>query len=313
MSLNTTQKLACQAIVNIFETGRVQGRYDQVTLLTGDTGQLTYGRSQTTLTSGNLYLLIKAYCNAPAATFATSLAKYLDRLATVDSSLNHDMEFRGLLRQAGNDPIMHVTQDAFFDRVYWEPAVKDKDNAGITAVLGVAVVFDSHIHGSWRLMYNRTIASAGKLADLGEQAWISAYVKTRRDWLAKHPNELLHKTVYRMDSFLALITEGKWNLDLPFRVRGCVVDEEALNVAQVPVRASAADVDEVILKLKTPPITGSSVEALQQALNQKLGPGTVDVDGSFGLQTDAVVRTFQKSAGLVVDGIVGPATWSALR
>ena len=36
------------------------------------------------------------------------------------------------------------------------------------------------------------------------------------------------------------------------------------------------------------------------------------VDGIFGSQTAAAVRAFQQQKGLAVDGVVGPATWSAL-
>jgi hypothetical protein len=35
-------------------------------------------------------------------------------------------------------------------------------------------------------------------------------------------------------------------------------------------------------------------------------------DGIFGPQAGAIVRAFQQQKGLAVDGIVGPATWSAL-
>jgi peptidoglycan hydrolase-like protein with peptidoglycan-binding domain len=52
---------------------------------------------------------------------------------------------------------------------------------------------------------------------------------------------------------------------------------------------------------------GRQVQLLQQAL------GGVKVDGIFGPETEAAVRSFQSSHGLTVDGIVGPLTSAALR
>ena len=52
---------------------------------------------------------------------------------------------------------------------------------------------------------------------------------------------------------------------------------------------------------------GRQVQLLQQALGQ------VKVDGIFGPETEAAVRSFQSSHGLTVDGIVGPLTSAALR
>ena len=57
---------------------------------------------------------------------------------------------------------------------------------------------------------------------------------------------------------------------------------------------------------------GSAVTQLQQLLKDKgylKGP----VDGIFGNQTYNAVRSFQKDAGLAVDGIVGSKTWAALQ
>jgi peptidoglycan hydrolase-like protein with peptidoglycan-binding domain len=36
------------------------------------------------------------------------------------------------------------------------------------------------------------------------------------------------------------------------------------------------------------------------------------VDGTYGAATERVVREFQRRAGLMVDGIVGPNTWTRL-
>lgn len=44
-------------------------------------------------------------------------------------------------------------------------------------------------------------------------------------------------------------------------------------------------------------------------LQQRLG---IDADGRFGNGTRAKVSEFQRQRGLVVDGVVGPETWSAL-
>ncbi len=50
---------------------------------------------------------------------------------------------------------------------------------------------------------------------------------------------------------------------------------------------------------------GVLVDRLQAAL-------ALRVDGEFGGVTDAAVRSYQRAAGLVVDGIVGPRTWARL-
>jgi murein L,D-transpeptidase YcbB/YkuD len=52
---------------------------------------------------------------------------------------------------------------------------------------------------------------------------------------------------------------------------------------------------------------GSDVKTLQGLL------GLASRDGVFGDQVLAAVKDFQRRAGLVVDGVVGPATWSALQ
>lgn len=59
--------------------------------------------------------------------------------------------------------------------------------------------------------------------------------------------------------------------------------------------------------------SGSRVKALQSGLNRVFPSySRLATDGQFGPATAAVVRQFQRRAGLTVDGIVGPNTTKAL-
>ncbi len=303
------KKKAAQAIVNIFETGTPYGDYGRVTLLPGDSGHLTYGRSQTTLASGNLYLLIKSYCNTPGAELADELAGFLPRLDDIDLSLDQNIRFRRLLREAGSDPVMQEVQDNFFDRVYWEPAFRTAEATGIKCELGVSVVYDSFIHGSWHTVKKLTDKEAGPISEIGETNWVAEYVMTRRNWLATHPNPLLHSTVYRMDSFRQIITTQNWTLELPFVVRGILIDRQVLTFAP-SARAENETTQNRLLKLRAPYMTGEDVTALQEALQDK--GFELEADGVFGPETEKTLKKFQEQAGLEVDGICGPATRSAL-
>ena len=57
---------------------------------------------------------------------------------------------------------------------------------------------------------------------------------------------------------------------------------------------------------------GEEVTYLQQLLNKK-SHATIAVDGYFGEETKQMVQIYQRNHGLVVDGIVGPQTWSSLE
>ena len=310
MQLSALQKSAAQAIVNIFETGSVRGDYGDVTLLRGDTGQLTYGRSQTTLGSGNLYLLIKAYSARDDGALSAAFVPYLPRLEACDASLNNDAALRRLLRDAGDDPVMQEVQDLFFDRVYWNPAIRSADVLGVESALGASVVYDSTVHGSWPYVRDLTRRQFGDLRAIGEMKWIPRYVSVRENWLATHHNTLLHKTVYRMEAFKALIGTGNWSLKLPLKVRGHTITPESLD-AERTVRVPADPGQRRLLRLTDPEMSGPDVEWLQERLSHT--GFKVARTGSFDKTTDTAVREFQENNGLKVDGLVGPVTRSALE
>jgi chitosanase len=235
------------------------------------------------------------------------LRPFLNRLGTRDLSLDDDSTLKRGLRDAGDDAVMHATQDEFFDRVYWAPAVSSANAINAASALAVSVVYDSTVHGAWRIVRDLTIQNHGPVSQLGEETWIRRYVETRRAWLANHPKPILHNTVYRMDAFATLIEDKKWELPLPLTIRGMRIDETTF---AEPVRASAGEEDERVLKLETPFIVGEDVRAIQRALAAKGFSGAQD--GIFGPLTEARVRQFQLVARLRADGIVGPATRAAL-
>jgi peptidoglycan hydrolase-like protein with peptidoglycan-binding domain len=56
--------------------------------------------------------------------------------------------------------------------------------------------------------------------------------------------------------------------------------------------------------------TGDDVKRFQRVFVRMKVLGPDDVDGTFGPKTEQVAKDFQQSTGLVVDGVVGPTTWS---
>lgn len=298
--LTATQKKTAQAIINIFETGVVLGDYGQVTLIKGDTGHLTFGRSQTTLGSGNLSKLLQRYCANLGARFAGRLTPYLPALAACDVALDKDFKLHNLLRASADESVMRETQDTFFDEMYWQPAARAAERDGITSPLGVAVVYDSIVHGSWKAMRDRTRQQAGDVANTGEQKWITAYLATRRAWLAGSSRTDLRATVYRMDAFQRLIDQGYWGLELPLVVRDKEITPISLS-ASPPGCYDGPLPGTRPLTLQTPLLRGLDVRLLQVGLSD-LGTD-IKADGIFGQTCYRRIKEYQAARGLPASGV----------
>ena len=298
--LTPTQKQTAQSIVNLFETGAVLGEYGSVTVIPGDTGHLTFGRSQTTLGSGNLHDLLQRYCRNDGARFGHRLAPWLPRFAAVDLGLDNEPRLHNLLRATADDPVMRETQDQFFDEVYWQTAARIAANLGVTSALGTAVVYDSTVHGSWKAMRDRTIAQSGSIAALGEKKWIAAYVATRRTWLTKHPRSDLRKTAYRMDAFQRLIEQGYWGLELPLVVRGAEISSTTLR-ATPPGCYDGPQPGTRTIALQSPLARGLDVRLLQLGLSEQGVP--IKADGIFGQTSAILLKQFQAKKGLPPTGV----------
>jgi Putative peptidoglycan binding domain len=85
----------------------------------------------------------------------------------------------------------------------------------------------------------------------------------------------------------------------------------AMSAVSHPSRSPEANLPAwPVLSRNGIPVSVSTTKSLQYLLNAN--GARIVVDGLFGLQTDAAVRAFQGSHGLVVDGVVVEQTWSKL-
>ena len=127
-----------------------------------------------------------------------------------------------LLKTSGADPVMQRAQDEVFDTHYFAPAVNAAQQIGLKTALGLLVVYDSCIHsGPGGVgMIRRMFAEASPANGGDEKAWVLAYIRSRRNWLATHSMTVLHATVYRLDALKAIADAGNWDLALPLVVRG---------------------------------------------------------------------------------------------
>jgi peptidoglycan hydrolase-like protein with peptidoglycan-binding domain len=74
------------------------------------------------------------------------------------------------------------------------------------------------------------------------------------------------------------------------------------------INIDEADQSEPVLKIGS---TGLPVRRAQKRMSL-VGFQVGDVDGRYGTQTEAAVKTLQQQSGIGVDGIVGPQTWAVI-
>ena len=112
------------------------------------------------------------------------------------------------------------------------------------------------------------------------------------------------------DTFYKIAVANNISLDSLLRANPGV-DPDRLFIGQIIcIPSSVTPPSHSCPTLKTGS-QGASVVELQQLLrNAGFSPGAID--GIFGNQTRSAVIAFQRSKGLVQDGIVGVQTWTAL-
>ena len=219
------KKALIQKIVNVFESGSPEGKYDTLVIYAdgiNNSHQITYGRSQTT-EQGNLLQLIEMYIENNG-TYATSFVPYLEKIGT--EPLVDDENFKRLLKEAAQkDKIMRTTQDKFFDKFYWQPAVEWAKRNEFKLALSMLVIYDSYIHsGSIPMFLRKRFKEFPPARGGNEKKWITSYVDIRHQWLKYHEKPILRKTIYRTQTFINEIERDNWNLNkLPINANGVEV------------------------------------------------------------------------------------------
>ena len=98
------------------------------------------------------------------------------------------------------------------------------------------------------------------------------------------------KSTGMFDVFAATVSKKRGEIIVKKGHTVMVLDDEEVSISLPVLRKGCKE---------------SSVGALQKLLG-------IDCDNSFGKQTLAAVKEFQKTNGLEVDGVVGRKTWSKL-
>lgn len=211
--ITTQQKTKILQIVNIFETGSKQGKYDNISIYAdgkNNTKQITYGRSQTT-EQGNLKTLLQLYIDKNGI-YATQLKPYLTSIGK--TPLHNNIIFKKLLQKAAREDIKMIeTQYQFFDILYYQPAFHFFEKNKFTQALSLLVIYDSYIHsGSIPTFLREKFPENTPLNKGNEKNWIKQYTNERHDWLKNNKKNILQKTIYRTQCFLNQIKTENWDL-----------------------------------------------------------------------------------------------------
>ncbi|WP_063856479.1 chitosanase [Rhizobium acidisoli] len=223
--LTDQQRRICEQVINVFETGTISGKYGSISLYNDGPNrirQVTYGRSQTT-EYGNLRELVAMYAGA-GGRYSEQLRPYVEKIGR--TPLDDDQTFKNLLKSAGNeDPVMRECQDVFFDRRYFQPALRWAVENGFHYPLSVLVIYDSFIHSGSILGFLRERFTERPPSQGGnEKTWISEYVQARHSWLSSHSNPPVRASAYRTRDLLREIDNGNWDLSaVPFKANGTPV------------------------------------------------------------------------------------------
>ncbi|MGY4715900.1 chitosanase [Bacillus amyloliquefaciens] len=230
--LNTDQKRRAEQLTSIFENGKTEIQYGYVEALDDGRGY-TCGRAGFTTATGDALEVVEVYTKAVPN---NKLKKYLPELRRLAKDESDDISnlkgFASAWRSLGNDKAFRAAQDKVNDSLYYQPAMKRSENAGLKTALAKAVMYDTVIqHGdgddpdSFYALIKRTIKKMGGSPKDGidEKKWLNKFLDVRYDDLMNPSDEDTQdewrESVARVDVFRDIVKEKNYNLNGPIHVR----------------------------------------------------------------------------------------------
>ncbi|MGD2435325.1 chitosanase [Bacillus velezensis] len=230
--LNKDQKRRAEQLTSIFENGKTEIQYGYVEALDDGRGY-TCGRAGFTTATGDALEVVEAYTKAVPN---NKLKKYLPELRRLAKDESDDISnlkgFASAWRSLGNDKAFRAAQDKVNDSLYYQPAMKRSENAGLKTALAKAVMYDTVIqHGdgddpdSFYALIKRTNKKMGGSPKDGtdEKKWLNKFLDVRYDDLMNPSDEDTQdewrESVARVDVFRDIVKEKNYNLNGPIHVR----------------------------------------------------------------------------------------------
>lgn len=230
--LNKDQKRRAEQLTSIFENGKTEIQYGYVEELDDGRGY-TCGRAGFTTATGDALEVVEVYTKAVPNNKLKKYLPELRRLAKNESDDTSNLKgFASAWRSLGNDKAFRAAQDEVNDRLYYQPAMKRSDQAGLKTALAKAVMYDTVIqHGdgddpdSFYALIKRTNKKMGGSPKDGtdEKKWLNKFLDVRYDDLMnpsdKDTQDEWRESVARVDVFRDIVKAKNYNLDGPIHVR----------------------------------------------------------------------------------------------
>lgn len=222
--LTAAQRSAADQLISIFENSTTTIQYAYAENL-GDGRGVTAGRAGFTTSDGDALQVIQAYT---AQVPDNPLAQFIPLLQNAGAGLD-DASYIAAWKQAATDPIFCAVQDDQVNTRYFNPAMADADQLGLTTALARAELYDASIqHGNGSdadglpALIARTNAQVGTPATAGEQAWLNAFFQVRIADLQNPANAATAAewagSVDRVNALARIAATGNYDLTGPFQV-----------------------------------------------------------------------------------------------